>query len=76
MFDAGVVITPTGLPGERIINCAVVLSVNARVDISPYTCQPLAVGRIRYSQLDVVHQGQAWQFLLLLTRGLLLELQG
>ena len=44
MLNEGVVITPPGLPGERVIDCAYVLSVNVGVDISASTCPPLVVG--------------------------------
>jgi len=44
ILDVGVVITPPGLAGERVIDCAQVLSVNAWVDISASTCPPLVVG--------------------------------
>jgi hypothetical protein len=43
MFDAGEVSTPSGLPCEKVIDIARVLSVNAGVNISASTCLLLLV---------------------------------
>ena len=67
MLEAGVVINPPGLPGDRVIDCAWVLSVNAGLDISASTCPLLVVRQSRCSQLDTVSRKQGWSFLLLLT---------
>jgi len=46
MLDAGVVITPPGLPGERMVDRTYALSVsNAGVDISAPTNPSLVAGR-------------------------------
>jgi hypothetical protein len=44
ILDIGVVITPYGLPGDRVVDCVYVLLVcNIIVDNSAFVCLPLVV---------------------------------